>query len=95
MWRAAGYAILVRMWRNWQTRTVQVRVSNIVKVRILSSAPEKAAVKAAKILWGVSAAGSASDWQSGGHEFEPRTLHHETLGNPRVFTFHRWLDVVR
>ena len=29
----------MRMWRNWQTRTVQVRVSNIVKVRILSSAP--------------------------------------------------------
>ena len=25
---------------------------------------------------GVGAAGSASDWQSGGHEFEPRTLHH-------------------
>ena len=24
---------------------------------------------------GVGAAGSASDWQSGGHEFEPRTLH--------------------
>ena len=67
----------MRMWRNWQTRTVQVRVSNIVKVRILSSAPNQAAVKAAIILWvrGVSAAGSASDWQSGGHEFEPRTLH--------------------
>ena len=29
----------MRMWRNWQTRTVQVRVSNIVKVRVLSSAP--------------------------------------------------------
>lgn len=28
------------------------------------------------MMWGVSAAGSASDWQSGGHEFEPRTLHH-------------------
>ncbi len=24
------YATDVRMWRNWQTRTVQVRVSNIV-----------------------------------------------------------------
>ena len=59
----------MRMWRNWQTRTVQVRVSNIVKVRILSSAP----------IWGVSAAGSASDWQSGGHEFEPRTLHQKCL----------------
>ena len=42
-----GYAILVRMWRNWQTRTVQVRVSNIVKVRILSSAPKWAALRAA------------------------------------------------
>ena len=45
MWRAMRCAIHVRMWRNWQTRTVQVRVSNIVKVRILSSAPTMAAVK--------------------------------------------------
>ena len=80
-----GYAIHVRMWRNWQTRTVQVRVSNIVKVRILSSAPKMAAVKAAIILWGVSAAGSASDWQSGGHEFEPRTLHHSNRWNSNGF----------
>ena len=50
-------------------------MSNIVKVRILSSAPKWAALRAAQIVWGVSAAGSASDWQSGGHEFEPRTLH--------------------
>ncbi len=26
-------------------------------------------------IWGVSAAGSASHWQCGGHEFESRTLH--------------------
>ena len=88
----------MRMWRNWQTRTVQVRVSNIVKVRILSSAPLYEPIPYtvwAFEKWGVSAAGSASDWQSGGHEFEPRTLHHENLGNPRFFLFHGWLDVVR
>ena len=43
-----GYAIHVRMWRNWQTRTVQVRVSNIVKVRILSSAPKGQPVRLLK-----------------------------------------------
>ena len=32
----------MRMWRNWQTRTVQVRVDIAsVEVRILSSAPTK------------------------------------------------------
>ena len=32
------------------------------------------------VLWGVGAAGSAFDWQSRGHEFDPRTLHHISVG---------------
>ena len=30
----------MRIWRNWQTRTVQVRVGNTMQVRLLLSAPE-------------------------------------------------------
>ena len=29
----------MRIWRNWQTRTVQVRVGNTMQVRLLLSAP--------------------------------------------------------
>ena len=31
----------MRIWRNWQTRTVQVRVGNTMQVRLLLSAPLK------------------------------------------------------
>ena len=30
----------MRIWRNWQTRTVQVRVGNTMQVRLLLSAPK-------------------------------------------------------
>ena len=41
---AVGKRHNMRMWRNWQTRTVQVRVDIAsVEVRILSSAPTKRA----------------------------------------------------
>ena len=30
----------MRIWRNWQTRTVQVRVGNTMQVRLLLSAPQ-------------------------------------------------------
>ena len=41
------------------------------------------------VLWGVGAAGSAFDWQSRGHEFDPRTLHHIALeySIPTLFLF--------
>ena len=38
----SGKARSMRIWRNWQTRTVQVRVNIVfVEVRILLSAPNK------------------------------------------------------
>ena len=36
---------------------------------------------------GIGAAGSAFDWQSRGHEFEPRMLHH--LKEPSTLVFSR------
>ena len=32
----------MQIWRNWQTRTVQVRVSHDMRVRVSLSAPSKA-----------------------------------------------------
>ena len=78
----------MRMWRNWQTRTVQVRVSNIVKVRILSSAPKMGSRKRLPKYYGALAQLGAR--LTGSQEVTSSSLVRstiQTLGIPRVFAF--------
>lgn len=47
-----GEIYSMRIWRNWQTRTVQVRVNIVfVEVRILLSAPKKYELKDSFPIW--------------------------------------------
>ena len=39
------------------------------------------------IIWGYSSAGRVSDWQSEGHGFEPRYLHHKYIHSKVIMKF--------
>ena len=93
-----GKHVNMRMWRNWQTRTVQVRVSNIVKVRILSSAPLYEPIP---VRYGLSRNGALAQLGArltGSQEVTSSSLVRsttETLENQGFPLFYGWLDVVR